>query len=159
MSKESRVFFRDAIASLPHFALQERPGYRGEISLDMNVVRLKRDVRLHDHEPLALAAALPEPLLLLYVYEPCHLQSDSYHEAHHVFINEGLADLDGRVRTIASGDDGGLTLRLGDAVEVLAALHALLPIKRLLSHCEVGNAISRARNARVSEWAGAHGVS
>jgi len=93
------------------------------------------------------------------VYEPCHLQSDSYHEAHHVFINEGLADLDGRVRTIASGDDGGLTLRLGDAVEVLAALHALLPIKRLLSHCEVGNAISRARNARVSEWAGAHGVS
>ena len=76
-----------------------------------------------------------------------------------MFINEGLADLDGRVRTIASGDDGGLTLRLGDAVEVLAALHALLPIKRLLSHREVGNAISRARNARVSEWADAHGVS
>ena len=49
------------------------------------------------------------------------------------------------------------TVRLGDAVEVLAALHVLLLIKRLLSRREVGNAISRARNARVSEWADAHG--
>ncbi|EOD10441.1 hypothetical protein EMIHUDRAFT_236972 [Emiliania huxleyi CCMP1516] len=96
----------------------------------MNVVWLKRDVRLHDHEPLALSPPL--------------CQSRCFSST---------------VRTIASGDGGGLTLRLGDAVDVLAALHALLPIKRLLSHREVGNAFSRARNARVSEWADAHGVS
>ena len=60
----------------------------------MNVVWLKRVVRLVDHEPLCLAASRDEPTLLLYVYEQCHLKSDTYHEAHHSFINDGLADLD-----------------------------------------------------------------
>ena len=71
----------------------------------MNVVWLKRDARLLDHEPLYLAASRDEPMVLLYVYEDCHLKSDTYHEAHHNFINEGLADVDAKVRKIA--DTGG----------------------------------------------------
>ena len=63
----------------------------------MNVVWLKRDVRLLDHEPLCLAASRGEPIVLLYVYEDCLLSSDTYHEAHHTFINDGLADLDAKV--------------------------------------------------------------
>ena len=46
---------------------------------------------------LAAAAANSLPIVLLYIYEPEHLQSDTYHEAHHTFINEGLADLDDKV--------------------------------------------------------------
>ena len=123
----------------------------------MNVVWLKRDVRLTDHEPLCLAAKCAEPTLLLYVYEPCHLQSDTYHEAHHNFINEGLAELDEQVRALSSGG-AGVTYRRGDVIEVLAELHAQMPVRRLFSHLEVGNAISRERNEAVAAWAAASGV-
>ena len=54
-------------------------------------------MRLLDHEPLTLAAARAEPTVILYVYEDCHLKSDTYHAAHHVFINDGLADLDAKI--------------------------------------------------------------
>ena len=121
----------------------------------MNVVWLKRDVRLIDHEPLSLAVSQPEHMILLYVYEDCHLGSDVYHEAHHQFINEGLADLDAKVRAIA---DSGIVFRRGSAVDALAALHATVPIRALFSHSEVGNAISRSRDAEVAAWATAQGV-
>ena len=91
-------------------------------AVEMNVVWIKRDARVADHEPLALAAASGEPFLLLYVYEPCVLQSDTYHEAHHNFINEGLAELDAKVRAL-SGGKAGLTHRRGSIVEVLSELH------------------------------------
>jgi len=71
------------------------------------VVWLKRDVRLSDHQCIALAARQSEmPIVLLYVYERCHLQSDTYHESHHAFINQGLAELElacEQSRTLAVG--------------------------------------------------------
>lgn len=123
----------------------------------MNVVWLKRDVRLVDHEALAISASGIEPTLLLYVYEDCHLQSDTYHEAHHTFINDGLADLDAKVRRIS--DTGqGITFRTGCVVNVLSCLHDCTPIRELLSHEEVGNQVSQERNARVAAWASEHNV-
>ena len=89
----------------------------------MNVVWLRRDVRLRDHEPLCLAASRNEPMLLLYVYEDCHLKSDTYHEAHHTFINGGLADLDAQVRLITD-TGGGIVFRSGSIVDVLSDLHS-----------------------------------
>lgn len=124
----------------------------------MNVVWLKRDVRLLDHEPLALAARSSLPVLLLYVYERCHMESEVYHEAHHNFINDGLVDLDTKVRTLAGNDANGLTLRVGNVVDVLSEIHACVPIQEIFSHHEVGNHISTERNERVAKWADAHGV-
>ena len=123
----------------------------------MNVVWLKRDVRLVDHEPLCLAASRDEPTLLLYVYERCHLKSDTYHEAHHIFINDGLADLDAKVREISDTGDG-IVYRTGCVIEALSELHRRMPIRELLSHREVGNHVSQQRNALVASWAAEHGV-
>ena len=124
----------------------------------MNVVWLKRDVRFADHEPLSLAAAEELPCVVLYVYEPAILQSDTYHESHHVFINEGLSELNSKLQAVAVGGEGGLTLRTGDAVDVLKSLHKSTPIRTLFSHREVGNGISLERNNRVAAWAQAAGV-
>ena len=49
-----------------------------EASSIMNVVWLKRDVRLIDHEPLSLAAAEKLPCVVIYIYEPELLTSDTY---------------------------------------------------------------------------------
>lgn len=124
----------------------------------MNVVWLKRDVRVHDHEPLSLASKSDLPCIVLYVYEPQHMSSDTYHEAHHNFINDGLAELDAKIQAIAVGGDGGISVRTGDMIDVLRELHARIPIQTLFSHREVGNCISNARNARVTEWTAANGV-
>jgi deoxyribodipyrimidine photo-lyase len=124
----------------------------------MNVVWIKRDARVVDHEPLSLAAAETLPCVVLYIYEPAHLSSAVYHESHHRFINEGLSELDAKLRAVAVGEDGGLTLRTGDAVDVLNALHRFLPIRKLFSHREVGNSISLLRNERVAAWTAANGI-
>lgn len=124
----------------------------------MNVVWLKRDVRLDDHEPLTLASKEELPCIVLYVYEPELLQSDTYHESHHIFINEGLAELDAKLRAMGFGGNGGLSVRTGDIVEVLTELHRLIPIRTIFSHREVGNLISLRRNERVLAWAEATGV-
>ena len=43
-------------------------------------------------------------------------------------------------------------------VDVLAELHALVPVTTLWSHAEVGNHVSRSRNASVRAWCEASGV-
>ena len=124
----------------------------------MNVVWIKRDARLHDHEPLALAAAEALPCIVMFVYEPELLESDTYHESHHKFINEGLEELHAKLQAIAIAGDGGLTVRAGDVVDVLQALHESVHIGTLFSHREVGNGISLRRNEKVMAWTEAAGV-
>jgi deoxyribodipyrimidine photo-lyase len=124
----------------------------------MNVVWLKRDVRFTDHEPLSLAAAGTLPCVVLYIYEPELLTSDTYHESHHKFINEGLAELDAKLQAVAVGGQGGLTVRTGNALDVLKELHSSVPIRTLFSHREVGHGISLHRNQRVAAWTAAAGI-
>jgi deoxyribodipyrimidine photo-lyase len=124
----------------------------------MNVVWLKRDARVLDHEPLSLAAAEKLPCIVLYIYEPEILTSDTYHESHHKFINEGLAELDLKLRAAAVDGSGGLTLRTGSALHVLQTLHNSLPIRTIFSHLEVGNGISRHRNETIAAWSAATGI-
>jgi len=38
--------------------------------MGINIVWFKRDLRLSDHQPLAAALALRQPLLLIYILEP-----------------------------------------------------------------------------------------
>ena len=52
----------------------------------------------------------------------------------------------------------GIVFRRGSVIEALSELHRLMPINELLSHHEVGNHISRERNAHVASWAAENGV-
>jgi deoxyribodipyrimidine photolyase len=61
----------------------------------MDVVWLKRDVRLHDHGPLsAIAQRTDRKVCILYLYEPGQPREPSVHGSHIAFFNEGLLDLD-----------------------------------------------------------------
>ena len=124
----------------------------------MNVVWIKRDARITDHEPLAAAAMCHLPMLLLYIYDPCQMTSDCYHEAHHTFINDGLRDFDKRVCALAAEGGGGLTVRSGCAANVFAELHARVPIGEIFSHDDVGNKVAAGCCCKVDAWAAASGV-
>ena len=127
------------------------------LPVPMDVLWIKRDVRVGDNEALSRSASSSSnlrPLLLLYVYEDVHMQSETYHESHHKFINEGLAEMDKNIRAI-SWCGRGITFRRGHTVvDVLRELHENeAPIKTLYCHREVGNGISLSRDQDVYGFA------
>ncbi len=111
---------------------------------------------MHDHRPLAEAAASGEAVVCLYVYEPSLLATPEWDACHSQFIDECLRDLDASLRAIGAR----LTLRVGEMPAVLDRLHHDIPggIARLWSHEETGGRVTFDRDHRVKAWARRIGV-
>jgi deoxyribodipyrimidine photo-lyase len=92
------------------------------------------------------------------MYEPDQLFHGTVHGSHIAFINEGLAELDKRLRTLAARSDPCVTTRHGEATEILTAIHSESKLARLLSHEETGHNVSYDRDRRVKKWCREHGV-
>jgi len=118
---------------------------------------LKRDVRICDHQPLALAASSGRKFMILYIYEVDQINHETVHGSHVNFVNEGIKDFNERL-TAVTGARGAITTRHGQATEVLDGLHGSHKICRLLSHQETGHDASFARDRRVAHWCRANGV-
>ena len=118
-----------------------------------DVVWLKRDLRIADHEPLRQAAK-GRAVLLLYIVEPEMYAVGDVDASHLAFVGECLDDLRGSVEALG----GTLVVRIGEAVEVLEALHQELGFLRLWSHEETGNGWSYHRDRAVKEWTRRRGV-
>jgi deoxyribodipyrimidine photo-lyase len=114
----------------------------------LQLVWYKRDLRIHDHAPLA-AAVRAGPTVALYVYEPSIVQAPDFDAQHLTFIEASLAELERRLA--ARGIP--LLRRHGEMPEVLERLRAALPVAALWAHEETGNAVSYARDRRVRAWA------
>lgn len=123
----------------------------------MDVVWLKRDVRLHDHAPLRAALTSSSPILILFVYEPDQLSHASVHGSHILFQNEALdafnATFSSRYATASP-----ITFLHAEMPSALDALHAHRPIVRLLAHQETGHLASFARDRRVRAWCAARAI-
>ncbi len=111
------------------------------------VVWFKRDLRLHDHAALCHAAH-QGPVLCLYIVEPAQWAQPDAALQHFEFVRESLKALHLDLQALG----GGLQLRTGPAVQVLADLHAQAPFAELVSHQETGNAWSYARDLQVGTW-------
>ena len=140
----------------------------------MDIVWLKRDVRLTDHGPLSYilrdnhniqhAHEHANPLLILYCYEPDQLSEPTVHGSHVAFCNEGLVDFD---RRLSDDDDRKLDEKQQDVYkytfQCLTVCHAGVvhtfqqilnqyPIRQILAHEETGNLRSFARDKAVRRW-------
>jgi deoxyribodipyrimidine photo-lyase len=121
---------------------------------DVQVVWFKRDLRVHDHRPLTLAAAAG-PVIPLYIVEPEVVWSSADHDPRHwAFVRECLADLDASLRRLGTP----LVVRVGDAVEVLESLRAQHGVAAVHAHEETGNLATFARDRAVGRWARHHRV-
>ncbi|MCX7070871.1 MAG: deoxyribodipyrimidine photo-lyase [Gammaproteobacteria bacterium] len=119
----------------------------------LQVVWFKRDLRLHDHAPLAQAAAAG-PVLPLYLVEPGLWQQPDASGRHWAFIRESLIEL--RAALDALGPP--LVIRRGEAVAVFEALRQKRGAFALWSHEETGNSWSYRRDLAVADWARQHGI-
>lgn len=117
------------------------------------VVWFKRDLRVADHAPLAEAARC-DAALALFIIEPAGLASPECHPRHVDWLLKCLAPL----RDALAARGLPLLVRIGEAVEVLAALRCEFAYTQLFSHEETGPGWSYERDKAVARWCGAHGV-
>jgi len=123
------------------------------MSPPLQLVWLKRDLRAHDHAPLA-AAVRAGPTVALYIYEPSIVQAPDFDAQHLAFINEALAELEARLAKRGIQ----LCYRVGELPDVFDQLRSEIQIAAIWSHEETGNAISYARDRRVRAWAKQAGI-
>ncbi len=119
----------------------------------VHIVWFKRDLRVHDHAPLAEAAARG-PVLPLYIAEPGFWALPDSSGRQWRFVAESLDELDAALREHGAA----LVVRTGDAVAVLRDLLDRVPVAAVWSHQETGNAWTYARDRRVAELLRARGV-
>ena len=113
----------------------------------VQVVWLKKDLRVSDHRPLAEAAARG-PVVALFLYEDELIAADDFSGRHLRFLNDCLRSLQGDLQSLGLS----LLLRRGNAVEVLRELHRKTRFTHLWSHEETGNGLSYRRDLDVADW-------
>lgn len=134
----------------------------------MDVVWLKRDLRIHDHGPFAEIIKSNNPFCILYLFEPDQLSEPTVHGSHISFINESLVDLDrtlsgiirndNRENHMDDDDDIGnysfqcITVCHANAVYTMNSIHHKTKINRILSHQETGHYKSFIRDKTIRKW-------
>ena len=122
------------------------------------VLWFKRDLRWHDHAPLASAALWAAQsgnfVLPLWVDEPAMWAQPDMAAQHAGFAHECLLDL----ATWIAADGGALCRLQGDMVAALAMLHSRMGEFVLVSHEETGNGWSFERDMAVARWCQANAV-
>lgn len=116
--------------------------------MSVQLVWFKRDLRLHDHAPLA-AAARCGPVVGVYVIEPSIVTAPDFDAQHLRFVAESLGEL--RARLERRG--GVLLIRVGECPAALEQVAREVGAAALWAHEETGNALTYARDRRVRGWA------
>lgn len=117
------------------------------------IVWFKRDLRVHDHWPLTLAAQ-QGPVLPLFVWEASVWEGGEYTSMHQGFVQESLDSLRWQLAEI------GLQLHLasGDICHCLTIIKTTFGDIQLWSHEETGNDKTFLVDKRVAAWCREHQV-
>lgn len=108
----------------------------------INVVWLKRDLRLEDNEAIFNALASGRPTLLLYAFETMLLEDNHYSERHWNFIKESICDLNEQLKPYNSKI---LTVE-ADIIATINQLMERYTIRDIYSHQETGILITYNRD-------------
>lgn len=111
------------------------------------LVWFKRDLRWHDHLPLAKAAE-SGAVRCIYIVEPQLWRQPDAALQHFEFIRESLTDLDAHFRNLG----GCIEIFTGNAHDVLNNIWRETPFEAMYSHEETGNAYTYARDLKVAAW-------
>lgn len=119
----------------------------------LQVVWLKRDLRLRDHQPI-VEAAKHGPMVLVYCFEPALVKDPHYSERHWRFVSESLDDLNKQLLPF----DTSVLCFYRSALNMLSLLHDNFGTFALRSYQEVGIARTYERDKAVAIWCKANRV-
>lgn len=120
----------------------------------INVVWLKRDLRLTDHAPLQAAIHGGLPVLLLYLFEPKLMAAPDSAPRHWCFAYEAVTELQQELRQ----QGRQLYSLYADALFVFEQLTEVFLIHTVFSHEETGNAASYERDRQVGAYLKQKGI-
>lgn len=116
------------------------------------IVWLKKDLRLEDHEPLTLAlkeVSQYGKVLLLYCHEPELYKQPDMSRQHFEFTRECLADIQAELANVG----GCLHIKQGDFKDILIALkERQLPISRIIAYKETSQNFCFQRDRSIRRW-------
>lgn len=120
----------------------------------VNVVWLKRDLRLNDHEPLYRATQDGIPILMVYILDPAYKQDKHYRDRHFLFVRDSLRDLIQQLRSTHNH----LFVAEGKTIKVFEDLSQNFTINAIYSHQETGLNFSYTIDKNVAKWCLQQGI-
>ena len=111
----------------------------------VQIVWFKRDLRTHDHAPLAQAAATGAPVLPLYIVEPEYWAQPFASRRHWSFIRDGLCELQEDLARLGQP----LIVQRGDACTVINTLRQSVKVTDLWAHEETADLWTYERDKRM----------
>ena len=121
--------------------------------MEHSLVWFKRDLRAHDHRPLAEAIERGS-VTCAYFIEPGLWRNPDAATQHYLFILESLRNLHAELGLLGLK----LNLLVGPALDCLARIRQVEPFDVIYSHEETGNAWTYERDKTIKRWARAHSV-
>jgi deoxyribodipyrimidine photo-lyase len=116
-------------------------------STEVNVVWLKRDLRLNDHEPLS--QSIKSGLTLLYyVFEPLLIDDAHYDQRHWRFVWQSIQD----INIVLAQFNSRVYVYFGDAIDGFNEINSLFNISCIFSHEETGLLSTFDRDKAVNKW-------
>ncbi len=114
----------------------------------INIVWLKRDLRINDHLPIYNAINQNERFLLLYVFEEIFQKDPHYSERHLDFIKQSLFDMNDRLRSYNTS----VLISKGNIIDVFDKITKKFMIKKIFCHQETGVYSTYNRDKIVANW-------
>jgi len=111
----------------------------------INIVWLKRDLRLSDHEPLHEAIKQNIKFIILYIFEPLLIDDEHTDTRHWRFILQSLND----IKETLANHNKKLSIAHGEADEIFNQLINKYEIKKIFSHEETGLTITFDRDKKL----------
>lgn len=115
---------------------------------EINIVWLKRDLRLRDHEPLKKATESPLPFLLIYVFEPSLISDPHYDVRHWRFVTQSLKAMNSELKITG----GKIWIFNRETIKLFQDLTEIFEIKNIFSHQEIGLKITYDRDKQVAKF-------
>ncbi|OBX22870.1 deoxyribodipyrimidine photo-lyase [Gelidibacter algens] len=114
----------------------------------INLVWLKRDLRLEDNEAIFNALASNKPVLLLYVFEELLMDDEHYSQRHWDFVKQSLVDLNARLKSYNSK----VLIVQSDMIAVVNQLLNTYYISDVYSHQETGILVTYERDKTFTRF-------
>ncbi len=114
----------------------------------INVVWLKKDLRLQDHEPFMRAEQDPLPYLIVYIFEPTLMAHPDCSTRHLQFVYCSLREMQMHL----SPYNLKINLFQAEALDAFKSIHDQYEIAHVFSHQESGIRHSWERDKKMAQW-------
>jgi deoxyribodipyrimidine photo-lyase len=131
-----------------HFLSFGKNVRRSSLKKEINVVWLKRDLRLNDHACLAAAEMMQVPYLLLYCFEPDFLSAPDCADRHLDFIRVSLLEMQKKLMPF----NRPLYIVNYNALEAFEIIESEYKIKNILAYQEHGTQRTWRRDQRILDF-------